>query len=433
MSQDTIKCRRCKKNMIPILKGTKRICPLCGTNVSAFTEYFLMGIVGLIVLLFFLLKYLPEKQATTISTINNEVNTAIPNQSSEVNNRQELTSQEQNTNATDNTKAETFLPSYKSNSYDELIEEGKALIKKGIYQEAVVALTEAIKLKPDVSSAYVLRGLIYCLVDRTDMAEADFGEAIKLKPNKTTYYLYRGLAKLRHGGGKEDLDHVIQIDPDSEIAYFFRGYYNYLIGNKSQAAKDQEKAKDFFKLKALSYNEMGKAFMSLGYFTVFVTAFIKSEGAMPADDKTPFSAIDRCLDGLTVKQVDTKQKTFTAVYSNFLNLLFYAEDDEALSALKKMRVGDEIGVKYQARSDLKNLAMVIINHRDTSASDNPSSSGTAPAPNYSSGYSSDRKKVERDEIRRKLDALQPALRDYCLQGNDEACRQYEDWESLRKY
>lgn len=67
-------------------------------------------------------------------------------------------------------------------------------------------------------------------------------------------------------------------------------------------------------------------------------------------------------------------------------------------------------------------------------SKNKASASTVPSP--SSSYTSSetdrtRKDLERDEIRRKRDALQPILREGCLQGNEEACREYKRWEDIR--
>lgn len=67
MSQDTQKCRRCKKNMVPILKGNERICPLCGTNVDPTCEYFLIGVVVLFIILAIVAKLLPEQKRDTIN------------------------------------------------------------------------------------------------------------------------------------------------------------------------------------------------------------------------------------------------------------------------------------------------------------------------------------------------------------------------------
>jgi len=42
-----------------------------------------------------------------------------------------------------------------------------------------------------------------------------------------------------------------------------------------------------------------------------------------------------------------------------------------------------------------------------------------------------RGEYEQDERRRQRDALQPAIKEMCLQGNDEACRQAKHWEAIR--
>ncbi len=64
----------------------------------------------------------------------------------------------------------------------------------------------------------------------------------------------------------------------------------------------------------------------------------------------------------------------------------------------------------------------------------PHNSYDSPSINTSPSESErTRKELEKAELRKKMDALMPTLRAGCLAGNDEACKQVREWESLRKY
>lgn len=74
----------------------------------------------------------------------------------------------------------------------------------------------------------------------------------------------------------------------------------------------------------------------------------------------------------------------------------------------------------------------LLPERPESNSSRTSTGSSSPESSYSSSEAErTRKELEREEIRRKRDALQPALREGCLQGNEEACRQYKEWENMR--
>ena len=60
--------------------------------------------------------------------------------------------------------------------------QGRTLTQDGKYPEAILALTEAIRLKPDFSRAYNARGFAYLRMKDFEHALADFDQAIKLDP-----------------------------------------------------------------------------------------------------------------------------------------------------------------------------------------------------------------------------------------------------------
>lgn len=74
----------------------------------------------------------------------------------------------------------------------------------------------------------------------------------------------------------------------------------------------------------------------------------------------------------------------------------------------------------------------LLSEKPESHSSQTSTDTSSPSSSYSSSEAErTRKELEREEIRRKRDALQPILRDGCLQGNQDACRQYKEWENMR--
>lgn len=74
----------------------------------------------------------------------------------------------------------------------------------------------------------------------------------------------------------------------------------------------------------------------------------------------------------------------------------------------------------------------LLPERPGSQSSQTSTDSSSPSSSYSSSEAErTRKELEREEIRRKRDALQPILKEGCIQGNQEACRQYKEWEDMR--
>ena len=78
------------------------------------------------------------------------------------------------------------------------------------------------------------------------------------------------------------------------------------------------------------------------------------------------------------------------------------------------------------------LGSLLPAKHESSSSSTTSTGSSSTESNYSSSEAErTRKELEREEIRRQRDALQPTLREGCLQGNQEACRQYKEWEDMR--
>lgn len=86
---------------------------------------------------------------------------------------------------------------------------GRELTQAGQLSEAIVELTEAIKLSPDLARAYNARGYAYLRSHDYPHALADLNEAIRLNPTYRNAYANRAVAKKALGdaaGAAADLE-----------------------------------------------------------------------------------------------------------------------------------------------------------------------------------------------------------------------------------
>lgn len=77
--------------------------------------------------------------------------------------------------------------------------EGNQYYHQGKFAEAVIALTRAIRLKPDFAEAYSSRGGVKALLGRYEESIADSNKAISLNPDDAEVYYNRGFAKAKLG------------------------------------------------------------------------------------------------------------------------------------------------------------------------------------------------------------------------------------------
>ena len=75
----------------------------------------------------------------------------------------------------------------------EAFNQGIDHLRNNELEHAVEALTEAIKLNPELAIAYNSRGAVYALIGDADKGIADCNEAIQLVPEEATFYRTRAL------------------------------------------------------------------------------------------------------------------------------------------------------------------------------------------------------------------------------------------------
>ena len=107
-------------------------------------------------------------------------------------------------------------------------------------EKAIELFTQAIKIEPDYTAAYLWRGVAYSELSHWEEAFEDLTKAIRLEPT-AVHYAYRGLVSMRGGnamGARKDLDESIALDSSQYKAYNFRGALEILLENSEAACKD---------------------------------------------------------------------------------------------------------------------------------------------------------------------------------------------------
>jgi tetratricopeptide (TPR) repeat protein len=126
-------------------------------------------------------------------------------------------------------------------SYNDL---GHAYNQIKLWNDAVLALSEAISLDPELARAYNNRGWAYNGLKEWDNAIPDCTKAIELEPNMELAYNNRGWAYHeieQYYPALDDLDKAIELSPKLAVAYLNRGITYFYINNYDLAEADFRK------------------------------------------------------------------------------------------------------------------------------------------------------------------------------------------------
>ena len=124
---------------------------------------------------------------------------------------------------------------------EQLVVAADQLIKKGRNVDANKLLSVAIKVKPDLAEAYVLRASILAANSLPTKAIANMSKAIQLKPGTAGYHTVRGrylLARQEYAAALADFDTAIGIDGSLAAAHNHRGLVNIAISQHEAALAD---------------------------------------------------------------------------------------------------------------------------------------------------------------------------------------------------
>ncbi|HTM54460.1 MAG TPA: tetratricopeptide repeat protein [Pirellulales bacterium] len=106
------------------------------------------------------------------------------------------------------------------------VKRGRAWGEKGEYDKAIADFNEAIRLDPQDVKAYCSRGRAWVSKGQFDTAIADFNEAIRLDPQYADAYIGRGInwhQKGEYDKAIADFNEAIRLDPQGPKAYYNRG------------------------------------------------------------------------------------------------------------------------------------------------------------------------------------------------------------------
>jgi tetratricopeptide (TPR) repeat protein len=121
-------------------------------------------------------------------------------------------------------------------------------------QKAIEYLDEAIRLAPNLVTAYNNRGIVYSSLDQHQKAIEDYNESIRLRPDYANAYCNRGYAYSKLGQHKraiEDYNESIRLKPDDIHSYYNRAIAHLTLGNRELGCSDAQKACELGDCKAL--------------------------------------------------------------------------------------------------------------------------------------------------------------------------------------
>ncbi|MEN8244784.1 MAG: tetratricopeptide repeat protein [Thermodesulfobacteriota bacterium] len=160
----------------------------------------------------------------------------------QLNDQQSATEQTEHDMEAENGDAETFY------------QQGFALYKKEQLEQAKVYFGKALRLDPQLVSAYYYRGVVHYRQEKYDLAIADCTSAVKINPLHTEAYNIRALVWLEKGEvdrAIRDCDRVLKIDPQNIAAYSTLGVAWLQKGELDWACSDLRKACDLGRCETL--------------------------------------------------------------------------------------------------------------------------------------------------------------------------------------
>ena len=155
------------------------------------------------------------------------------------------------------------LPGVKDKTKAEiLINRGAAMGALQNYQQAIIDLTEGIKLDATNKNGYFNRSIAYFGSQMYDKALGDYQEYLKLDPYNANIWYESGML-LRSMNRSDEaltaLNNAIKYNPKLAVAYLERARANAQKGNKQAAGQDYQRAQGMgIKLNELDQRLMGQ-------------------------------------------------------------------------------------------------------------------------------------------------------------------------------
>ena len=237
-----------------------------------------------------------------------------------------------------------------------------------IYQDAITAYDEAIRLQPDFANAYVNRGLAKEKLGQHESAIMDYSSAIKINPALAGAYNNRGSVQRRLGQhflALEDLNTAIQLDPRYVKAYVNRGNAKNSLGHPNEALEDFNTALNLDPDSAEAYNNRGIAKASLMQLLEAIKDFDTAIQLNPELAKAYYSrGVTKFIIGKQIREAEADLQTALKLAKRNGDANLKSNVELALSRLTEntYRVGERTR---------KNLIKIFITyaHKDIEAKD----------------------------------------------------------------
>ena len=176
---------------------------------------------------------------------------------------------------------------YGPKTLDEYMAHGIAIYLQGKFLEAIKYFDVAIKIDPQNSFTYAIRGETKRMLKQYKDAIADFDVAIRLNPQDSTAYASRGAAKRLLGQYQEaiaDFDVAIRLNPQNDSAYAGRGEAKRLLRQHKEAITDFDKAIRLNPQNSAAYVGRGAAKVALRQHQDAITDFDEAIRLNPQND-----------------------------------------------------------------------------------------------------------------------------------------------------
>jgi tetratricopeptide (TPR) repeat protein len=115
----------------------------------------------------------------------------------------------------------------------------------GEYEEALTSVNQAIQYLPDYAELFVLRGVLYEILDTPDLAEQSYRLAREMSADEEAFYNVRAKYFLLAGlaeSGMADAQKALSLNPDSAVSLMFIAQAYEMQGDISKAIEYYELA-----------------------------------------------------------------------------------------------------------------------------------------------------------------------------------------------
>ena len=171
-------------------------------------------------------------------------------------------------------------------------EDGKQRFFNGDFRGAISSFDQAIKIKPDLPDAWLMRGIGLDHLGEYEKALSSFDQAIKFKPDDHQAWLMRGNALDNLGEYEQAIssyDQALKIKPDKHEAWNNRGNALSDLGEYQQAISSYDQALKIKPDYPYAWNSRGIALGDLGEYEKAISSFDQALKIKPDDPDAWFN------------------------------------------------------------------------------------------------------------------------------------------------